>query len=503
MTTLPKAPRYHAKRKTRTEGVGAAQGSVDPAEEALTGQQLRMARRAAQKHGLKVSSDLDAVRQLRARGIDPFKQVNILQVIKSEEQQKASEPDKKKAGLPAKREKETSPATATPPQHIEADTRARELRQLQRDIARRRRRNIVLLALRVAFFVGLPTLLAGYYFTQVATPMYATKSEFIIQQAEPAAASGLGGLFQGTSMATQQDSISVQSYLGSREAMLRLDEEYGFREHFSDPSIDPLQRLGPNASLSDAYNIYTRRIELSYDPTEGLVRMEVVAASPEKSLEFSNALIGYAEEQVDHMTARLRRDQMSGAREVYESAENARNEALQVLTEIQSEAEVLDPAAENAALMSRIANLEQQRDQLTLELSSLLDNPSPNAARVNATQARIDRIDSQIVNVRNQITQGQQGRLSQTEISARLREAEENYQARLLLVQDALRSMESARQEANRQVRYLSMSVRPIPPDSPSYPRAFENTAVAFLIFSGIYLMMAMTAAIIREQVSA
>jgi capsular polysaccharide transport system permease protein len=36
----------------------------------------------------------------------------------------------------------------------------------------------------------------------------------------------------------------------------------------------------------------------------------------------------------------------------------------------------------------------------------------------------------------------------------------------------------------------------------PSYPRAFENTAVALLIFAGIYLMMALTASILREQVS-
>jgi capsular polysaccharide transport system permease protein len=52
-------------------------------------------------------------------------------------------------------------------------------------------------------------------------------------------------------------------------------------------------------------------------------------------------------------------------------------------------------------------------------------------------------------------------------------------------------------------VRYLSLSVRPVPPDAPAYPRAFENTAVTMLIMLGIYLMVSMTAAILREQVSA
>ena len=38
--------------------------------EGLTGRQLRMARRMAQKHGLAPTSDFDAVRLLRAKGID-------------------------------------------------------------------------------------------------------------------------------------------------------------------------------------------------------------------------------------------------------------------------------------------------------------------------------------------------------------------------------------------------------------------------------------------------
>jgi capsular polysaccharide transport system permease protein len=35
-----------------------------------------------------------------------------------------------------------------------------------------------------------------------------------------------------------------------------------------------------------------------------------------------------------------------------------------------------------------------------------------------------------------------------------------------------------------------------------TYPRVFENTMVVLLVFAGIYLMVAMTAAILREQVA-
>ena len=79
--------------------------------------------------------------------------------------------------------------------------------------------------LRLIFFVALPTLLAGIYYYNIATPLYATKTEFVIQQADPASSSGgsSGGLFGGRGGAAgmMQDPIIVQSYLQSRDAMRR------------------------------------------------------------------------------------------------------------------------------------------------------------------------------------------------------------------------------------------------------------------------------------------
>jgi capsular polysaccharide transport system permease protein len=70
------------------------------------------------------------------------------------------------------------------------------------------------------------------------------------------------------------------------------------------------------------------------------------------------------------------------------------------------------------------------------------------------------------------------------------------------VLQSALESMRMAQVEANKQVRYLTVGARPIAPQEAAYPRVFENTVLAFLIFSGIYLMISLTASILREQVS-
>ena len=116
---------------------------------------------------------------------------------------------------------------------------------------------------------------------------------------------------------------------------------------------------------------------------------------------------------------------------------------------------------------------------------------------------RIGTLEAEISTLRSRLTQGVGGGKSLAQVQSELLVAQADVQTRQLLLSQSLQSMETARTDANRQVRYLSVSVSPVPPDEATYPRAFENTMVALLIFAGIYLMVSMTAAILREQVSA
>ncbi len=512
MTTKPRVKKFRIRRGKATPVDAPDAPQAPPAAEAerevalqaisqegLTGRQLRMARRVAQKHGLTVASDIDAIYQLRAAGIDPFQRNSVLELVTADD-------DKEKQGqprvqLPEKVQKGGNAVSKAAPQT--GSRQLAEVAAIQRDIARRRRRKLFLLFTRLSFFVFLPTFMVGWYYFTMATPMFATKSEIVIQQAQSQqAAPGLSSLFQGTSMATQQDSIAVQSYLASREAMLRLDADHGFKAHFSDPEIDEIQRLPDDATNEDAFDLYMDHVRISYDPTEGIIRMDVIAADPQKSAEFSDALIGYAEEQVDQLTSRLRADQMSGARESYEEAERRRAEALSELLRIQQDFQQIDVAAETSAQMAQISSLEAERQRLNLILQSRLNVARPSELQVQSLRDQIANIDELSAQLRAEMTSGTTAGTSLAARNTELRTAEEDYAFRTVLVQQALTQMETARIEANRQVRYLSQSVRPIAPDEATYPRAFENTILAFLIFSGIYLMISLTAAILREQVS-
>lgn len=465
--------------------------------EGLTARQLRLARRLAQKHDLPATSDLDAVRLLRDAGIDPFQRTSLLELLPGG----ATGADKATPNLPDVPREIGVPSTEV---RVEKN-HARELMEIQRDLVRRRRRRSLLLAMRLFLFVGLPTIVAGLYYYRWATPFYATHAEFVIQHASaaPVGGSGIGGLLQGTTLATSQDSIAVQGYLQSREAMNRLDADHGFRAHFENPGIDRIQRLEPNASQEAAYKTYRRNIQISYDPSEGLVKMEVIAADPQKATDFANALVGYAEEQVDHLTQRMRGDQMEGALERYKEAETNLQQAQRRVVELQEKFKILSSDVEVSLITGQITNLETQLITEKLSLEQMISNPQPNRARMEPVRQRIGVLEAQIDTLRARLTEQTGDGESIAVVQSELLTARTDVETRQMLLAQALQAMEASRTEANRQTRYLSLSVSPIPPDEAAYPRAFEYTVVAFLIFSGIYLMISMTIAILREQVSA
>lgn len=480
--------------------------------ENLTGRQLRIARRLAQKNGLQPTSDLDAVRLLRSEGIDPFERAAAPKAQQQRQRDRAgvaAEIQQSKSSLPATVRSpaqnqigQIAPQKKPAPQAVDDATREKEVRNIQKGLVKRRRRRLATLMVKLAFYVLLPTLIASYYFYRVATPMYATYTEFVIQQAEAPGMSAGGGLLAGSPFATATDSISVQGYLTSRDAMLRLDENPGFRALFQTQEVDVLQRLEKEATNEEAYRIYKKRVIIGFDPAEGVVKMEVIAPSPEASLRISEALVGYAEERVDQLSARLRADQVSGAEASYAEAEVKFEAALDRVAELQRQSGVFDSTSTVGRIEGQIAELEGQILTKELELEQLKDNLRPNRTKVRVLEREIELLNIKLQEKEALVTQGSETQGSVIDINAELEKARTMQAVRQEQLAIANQNLETARVEANRQTRYLEMGVAPVVPDKAAYPRAFENTLLAFLIFAGIYLMVSLTVSILREQVS-
>ncbi|MEI6098466.1 MAG: capsule biosynthesis protein [Alphaproteobacteria bacterium] len=484
-------------------------------QEGLTSRHLRMARRLAQKHALTATSDFDAVRLLRKAGINSFQRSALLELVSGDDDDVADQitpAGLRPAGsgpvsralsmasdLPRVPQRAKPAALPSTEQRAEQNHGA-EVRRIQTEIVARRRRKLALMWSKIAVFVLLPTAVAGWYYTMVATPLYSTRTEFVIQQAN--AAAQISSLFSGTTFATSQDSVTVQGYLQSQDVMAMLDKDSGFKQHFQDPSIDPVQRLAPDANNSASYVLFKKVVKISYDPTEGNIKMEVSATTPQKAVEFSKALLKYAETRVDQMTARLRTDQELSARASFEDAQQKLEVAQRHLVELQQKFKTFSPEAEAGLITGQIGTLDGQLMQERLSLAQMMANPQPNQARMDPVKSRIATLEHQVAQLRLKLTENSADSPSIATVQSELLMASADVTTRQMMLAQATGAMETSRIEANRQTRYLSVAVQPVAPDDPSYPLAFENTLVVLLIFGAIYLMISMTIAILREQVS-
>lgn len=379
------------------------------------------------------------------------------------------------------------------------DTREEEIAAIQRELVQRRRSRFLLLWLRLAFFVVLPTFLVGNYYYNHATDLYSTKSNFKIQAA---AASGDPAMAQAATLAASSDAIAIQDFLTSREAMRIVDSEFDLIAHYQDVTVDPIQRLEADASENDAYALYSDRVLIGFDLAEGIIRMEVIDADPEMALALSNRMIELAEGRVEEMSDRTEQSTVANAQKVLEDAEAALDEAYEEVLVLQEQLGIFSTETEISLIQGQISNLTGQLQDRELSRVALLENPRPNQTQLRILDAEIERLRDAIAEQRGLIVNAQEGSASLARISAEVSRAEAELETRRALQLAAFEGVDAARREADRRSIFLARAVNPVLPVTPSYPRAFEYTVLSFIIFFAAYLIVSLTISILREQMS-
>ena len=163
---------------------------------------------------------------------------------------------------------------------------------------------------------------------------------------------------------------------------------------------------------------------------------------------------------------------------------------------------LLDPEAYAGSLRGQISTLEQQIVEKEIQLQALLDNARPNQSRVSGVRADIDRLKFAKAETEARMNEPMENGMTLAETVSRIQISQADLATRDAMLQASLEQLRATQAEASSQSRYLTLAVDPIASESPSYPKAFEDTLLTLLILSGIYLMISITASILKEQIS-
>jgi capsular polysaccharide transport system permease protein len=350
----------------------------------------------------------------------------------------------------------------------------------------------------VLLFVALvvvPSLIAAALFGFILADRYEAEARVVIRSPSRSVTTQLTNLLKSTGMVrATDDAYAVQEYMRSRDAMDRLLQTAHLRELFGRPEADFIWRF-PNPFMSNSneglYKAYTRVVDVAYDETSGIVTLRVQAFRPEDAMRFASSLVDAAEQFVNQLNERSKRDAIESALSELERMEKRTVEAQSALTKFRESEMLVDPSQASMIILEGISKLSLELAELNVQITEL-SQVSAKSPQLQSLRARVVAIEDQILKERRRLAGDDSSlakKIAQYESLVLEREFAERG------VTTALGSLELARTEAQRQQIYLERVANPTAPDYPIYPHRtlliLGVVLAALLVFKVVLAVLA------------
>ena len=332
--------------------------------------------------------------------------------------------------------------------------------------ARRQRYRLSLLLLMV-----LPTLATATYFYAFAADRFESEARFVLRM--PGRSSSditMPNMVQGQgAMRSNDDGYIVQDFLQSRDAMIWLEDHADLQAVVRRVSWDPFWRfpalLGRDTQEA-LYKYLQRIVSATFDTTTGVTTLTVQAFAPADAERLASSLLDAAENLVNRMNERARRDAVSIAQGEVDRLRQRTEAAQSELKAFRERERMVDPTHATLAVLETIAKLSQEAALVGVQLGELV-KASPDAPQIAALRLRRAALEGQIDMERRRLAGDAQAMAPRIAEYERL-SLEREFAERALV--SAMTMLENAKVEVLRQQVYLERVATPNRPDHRAYP---------------------------------
>jgi capsular polysaccharide transport system permease protein len=362
-----------------------------------------------------------------------------------------------------------------------------------------------LLSVRVISFlivVVVPVVAAGIYYLFIAAGQYVVEFRFGVRSVEPMP-SRLGGLFFGSlaSSPVVSDSYAVVQYIESRAIVDALGRTLDLTAIFSRPQGDWLARLHPPVPVEELVRYWRGQVDAFYDATDHSITVKVRAFTPRDAFALARGIRAAAEQVVNNLSARARRDTLGHAQADLHQAETRLDTVLARLRAFRDREGVIDPRQTANSTEALAAEIRDALVRAKTRLAILQHYMKGDAPALKLLQERITSLAAQQRSVSGQITSKQATRAhilsrimtSYEELESERRFAETAYQ-------HALQALDRARRDADRQQIYLATFIEPSLPEESLYPRRLVSIGLVFLVAFSIWAIGGLVVQSIRDH---
>ena len=352
------------------------------------------------------------------------------------------------------------------------------------------------------FFVLPMTLGIGYY-SQLASEQYQATAHFTIEKSGKEQADPLGALtgLPGNVSSTR-DALIIKDFIESREVIERTRDDFDLDKLYAREDKDWLSRLEKDSSIEDIIEYWQKKVSVEFDLNSGIVTLGVMAFEPEEAVTVINAILKESEELVNNLSEKSRQDSLTFARKELKNAESNLKKARTDVSEFRDKEQSLSPKKNAESKLTLVEELEADRARAEADLQSLRLELPEDSPRIRIAKNKVSALKRQVIKERERSARSNETKDAKTmsSILSRFEElvteqgfAEKSYEAALL-------NIETARIDATRKQRYLTMIVFPKLPEDPIKPNQPNDYIVLFIACLLLWGILSLILASIRDH---
>lgn len=349
--------------------------------------------------------------------------------------------------------------------------------------------------------VVLPTLIFAFYQIVLATERFESQAKVIVQQPDATATMDASmALLSGFGVPTTgSDPELVKAYIYSNDMLQYLNKELNLRAHYSDQRIDYFSRIHDSDTKDTLFKYYEDHIDVILDEKSGVISIYVQAFDSQFAQQLNDKIVQRAEWFINSIGHQLADAQLKFMEGEHKNIETKFAQAQTDLLQFQQRYNLLDPAAEGAAVQQVAYGLEGQIATKQTELKTLQAVMSNNSPQVKSINNQLKALQQQLRNERDKLAETGTDELSVSEILAKFTEYKVNMELALQAYTSSQVSWEKARIEAYRQLKYLIVVEESTLSEESKYPDVVYNISLFILLLSLAFGIIKIVISTIKE----
>lgn len=345
----------------------------------------------------------------------------------------------------------------------------------------------------------IPVVCIAFYEVFVATDRYESVASIIITEERSVSQEVDLSLLGITGGSSDKDALVLKEFIESRGMLKFLDAAVNLKAHFKTDQVDPVTRLGDDASLEEFHEYFLDFMKIEYDTESKLLKFSFQAFDRQFAQKVVKTVLSRSQEFVDRLNAEVTREQLKFFDDQIVKSERRLREAKERLVLFQRKHGIIDVTTEGATIMSTIAGLELALATKQAELDASLQGVDSDAPQIKQMKREISGLSAIIKKERDRLA-GTSKTNSLSELDSEFREIQLGLEFNTNIYKANLNALEQARLEAARRLKFLIVVAEPSLADESEFPDRPYIIATWAMVLLIVYFVISLMVAIVREH---